>query len=101
MLFRSESITGTHNLPIGQVLFVPREEIALKECAPAEVEALQQAREAFARGKAGDKLKTPYGLEYSPFYLKVSRAQAQAARGAQSEEPAEQPQAGPDSPEKA
>ena len=50
-----------------------------------------ELREAFARGKAGDKLKTPYGLEYSPFYLKVSRAQAQTARG---EEPGEAPQAG-------
>lgn len=76
-----ESITGTHNLPIGQVFFIPREDATFKECTPAELEALQQAREAFARGKAGDKLKTPYGLEYSPFYLKVSRAQAQAARG--------------------
>jgi len=78
-----ESITGTHNLPIGQVFFVPREEIRLKDCTPAELAELERAREAFARGKAGDKLKTPYGLEYSPFYLKVSRAQA-AAQGERS-----------------
>ncbi|MGE0393097.1 MAG: hypothetical protein AB7I25_11495 [Vicinamibacterales bacterium] len=76
-----ESITGTHNLPIGQVFFVPREEIRLKDCSEAEIAELGRARDAFARGKAGDKLKTPYGLEYSPFYLKVSRAQAAQGRG--------------------
>lgn len=90
-----ESITGTHNLPIGQVFFVPREEIRLKECSPAELEELERSREAFARGKAGDKLTTPYGLEYSPFYLKVSRAQAQAGRGG---EAAESGDAGPERP---
>ena len=76
-----ESITGSHNLPIGQVFFVPREEIRLKDCSQAEIAELQRARDAFARGKAGDTLKTPYGLEYSPFYLKVSRAQAAAQEG--------------------
>ena len=74
-----ESLTGSHNLPIGQVFFVPREEIALRECSELEIGELQRARDAFSRGKAGDRLKTPYGLEYSPFYLKVSRAQAARA----------------------
>ncbi len=77
-----ESITGTHQLPIGQVFFVPREEVHLKDCSETEIAELQRAREAFGKGKAGDKLKTPYGLEYSPFYLKVSRAQG-AAHGVQ------------------
>ncbi len=76
-----ESITGSHNLPIGQVFFVPREDVRLQECTEAEIAELRRARDAFARGKAGDKLKTPYGLEYSPFYLKVSRAQAAAQDG--------------------
>ena len=76
-----ESITGAHNLPVGQVFFVPRDEIRLKDCTEAELAALQIARDAFAKGKAGEKLKTPYGLEYSPFYLKVSRAQAAAQAG--------------------
>ncbi|MEQ1898991.1 MAG: hypothetical protein ABL971_16615 [Vicinamibacterales bacterium] len=80
-----ESITGAHNLPIGQVFFVPREEFLLKDCSEAEIAELQRARDAFARGKAGDKLKTPYGLEYSPFYLKVSRAQAAAQPGSGAE----------------
>lgn len=79
-----ESISGSHNLPIGQVFFVPREDIKLKDCTPAELAEMERAREAFSKGKAGDKLKTPYGLEYSPFYLKVSRAQA-AARGGTSD----------------
>ena len=71
-----ESITGTHNLPIGQVFFVPREEITLRDVTDAEIAELNRSKEAFSRGKAGDRIKTPYGLEYSPFYLKVSRAQA-------------------------
>lgn len=81
VLQQGESITGSHNLPIGQVFFVPREECQLKDCSEAEIAELQRARDAFARGKAGDKLKTPYGLEYSPFYLKVSRAQAAVQGG--------------------
>ena len=73
-----ESITGSHNLPIGQAFFVPREEITLRDCSELEIAEFQRARDAFSRGKAGDRVKTPYGLEYSPFYLKVSRAQAAA-----------------------
>jgi hypothetical protein len=73
-----ESITGSHNLPIGQAFFVPREEVTLREFRAPEIAELERAREAFSRGKAGDRIKTPYGLEYSPFYLKVSRAQASA-----------------------
>lgn len=96
-----ESITGTHNLPIGQVFFVPREEIQLKECSEAEIAELQRARDAFARGKAGDRLTTPYGLEYSPFYLKVSRAQA-AQGGERSSDgpPDEEERQGPTEPAK-
>jgi hypothetical protein len=87
VLAPGESITGTHNLPIGQVFFVPREEITLRDLSEAEIAELQRARDAFAHGKAGDTLKTPYGLEYSPFYLKVSRAQAGRAGADEPGEP--------------
>src|SRR5262245_33187324 len=82
VLQQGEALTGSHNLPIGQVFFVPREDIALRDLSEAEIAELQRAREAFSRGKAGDKTKTPYGLEYSPFYLKVSRAQSAAGQTA-------------------
>jgi hypothetical protein len=82
-----ESITGSHNLPIGQAFFVPREEITLRDLSEPEIAELERAREAFSRGKAGDRLKTPYGLEYSPFYLKVSRAQAGRSATGSDQEP--------------
>jgi hypothetical protein len=70
-----ETISASHNLPIGQVLFVPREEIGLRDGTEAEQAARHRSREAFSREKAGVKLTTPYGLEYSPHYLRTSRAQ--------------------------
>jgi hypothetical protein len=68
-----ESISALHSLPIGQVLFVPREEIPLRDGTEAEMVARHQSNEAFFREKAGVKLKTAYGLEYSPHYLHTSR----------------------------
>ncbi len=70
-----EGITATHNMPIGQVLFVPREEVTLRDGTEAEIAARQQSSDAFFREKAGIKLRTPYGLEYSPHYLRTSRRQ--------------------------
>jgi len=70
-----EAISASHNMPIGQVLFVPREEIALRDGTEEEVAARRQSSEAFFREKAALKLKTAYGLEYSPHYLRTSRQQ--------------------------
>src|SRR5712671_4321420 len=64
-----EGISGSHSLPIGQVVFVPREEITMRECTEEEQEAISQAGVEFNRHKAETKLTTPYGLEYSPYYL--------------------------------
>jgi hypothetical protein len=69
-----EGISATHSMPIGQVFFVPREEITMRECSEEEVEALKQSAETFSREKAAFKLATPYGMEYSPHYLRQSRA---------------------------
>ncbi len=70
-----EGIPGSHTMPIGQVFFVPREEITLQDCTEAELEAINKAKEEFFREKAAHKITTPYGLQYSPHYLKQSRAQ--------------------------
>ena len=70
-----ESISATHSLPIGQVFFVPREDIALRDGTEEEVAARRRSSEAFFREKVGVKLKTAYGLEYSPHYLRTSRLQ--------------------------
>jgi hypothetical protein len=71
-----ESISASHSLPIGQVVFVPREEITLRDGTEEEAAARFQASEAFFREKAASKVKTSYGLEYSPHYQRTSRQNA-------------------------
>jgi hypothetical protein len=71
-----ESISASRNMPIGQVLFVPREEVAFRDGTEEEATARRAAGEAFFRDKSALKVKTPYGLEYSPHYLRTSRRQA-------------------------
>ena len=69
-----EGITVQHSLPIGQVCFVPREEITLRDCTEEEVQAIRQSQMEFARHKADATQRTSYGLSYSPHYLRESRA---------------------------
>jgi hypothetical protein len=69
-----EGISATHSLPIGQVFFVPREEITLRDCTKEEVEAITRSAEQFSRDKAALKLTTSYGVPYSPHYLRQSRS---------------------------
>jgi hypothetical protein len=69
-----EGITATHGMPIGQVFFVPREEITFRECTEDELQAIKESAEAFSQRKAALKLTTPYGMEYSPHYLRESRS---------------------------
>ncbi len=68
-----EGISASHSLPIGQVFFVPREEITTRECTPEEITAIHEAAERFSAEKAANKITTPYGMPYSPQYLKQSR----------------------------
>jgi hypothetical protein len=68
-----EGISATHTMPIGQVFFIPREEVTLRDCTDEEVKAINRSAETFSRDKAGFKLTTAYGLQYSPQYLKQSR----------------------------
>jgi len=70
-----EGIPGAHNLPIGQVFFVPREEITMRDCTQEELAALRKSQEEFFKHKAESKVSTPYGLQVSPHYSKQSRAQ--------------------------
>lgn len=74
VLLPGEAISGTRDLPIGQVVFVPREEITMRDCTAEEIAGIQQTKEAFFREKAASRVKTPYGLYYSPHYLRQSRA---------------------------
>lgn len=69
-----EGITATQSMPIGQVFFVPREEITLRDCTAEEIQAINQSAETFSREKAAFKVTTPYGVPYSPHYLRQSRS---------------------------
>jgi hypothetical protein len=69
-----EGISGSHSMPIGQVFFVPREEITMRDCTTEELAAIKESADQFAREKAAFKVNTPYGMPYSPHYLRQSRA---------------------------
>jgi hypothetical protein len=72
-----ETISASHSMPIGQVMFVPREEITFRDGTPEEIAARHQSSQAFCDEKARTKVKTPYGMEYSPHYLRSSRRKSE------------------------
>jgi hypothetical protein len=70
-----EGINCSHNIPIGQVCFVPREDVTMRDCTAEELAAIAKSREQFFHDKAAFKQTTAYGLQYSPQYLRQSRSQ--------------------------
>lgn len=82
-----EGLPGNHNLPIGQVHFVPREEVELVECDPTEVEEIRRSREQFSKEKAALNTTTRFGLEHSPHYARESRRHRESG-GEESDQPA-------------
>jgi hypothetical protein len=70
-----EGITVEHSIPIGQVFFVPREQITMRQCTAEELKAIEASRDEFNRQKAAATQQTSYGLSFSPHYLRQSRAQ--------------------------
>jgi hypothetical protein len=75
VLLPGEGISGTRDLPIGQAFFLPREEITMRPSTDEELADIRRAKEEFFREKAASRVKTPYGLSYSPHYLRQSREQ--------------------------
>ena len=69
-----EGIPGSHSMPIGQVFFIPREEVTMRDCSAEELAEIKKSHEEFFREKAAHKITTPYGLQYSPHYLRQSRS---------------------------
>lgn len=69
-----EGIPGAHNMPVGQVVFVPREEITMRDCTKEELAAVYDSMKEFAREKASMRQETPLGLHHSPAYSRRSRA---------------------------
>jgi hypothetical protein len=70
-----EGITMEQSIPIGQVFFVPREAITMRQCTADEIKAIEQSRQEFNKHKAEATQKTAYGLSFSPHYLRQSREQ--------------------------
>jgi hypothetical protein len=78
ILSPGEIITVSHNLPIGQVFFVPREEPTFRDGTEQETAERLKTSMKFFDEKATNKKKTPYGMEYSPQYQQMSREQQKA-----------------------
>jgi hypothetical protein len=75
-----EGITVAQTIPIGQVLFVPREEITFRDSTEAEITELRSSQAEFYKQKTAVAQKTPYGLTVSPHYLRESRARREGAK---------------------
>jgi hypothetical protein len=75
-----EGMSLSHTLPIGQVVFVPREDITLVDGTTQEHDAFQNSIAAFFHEKAAHKITSQYGLQFSPHYLRMSRAQRDAEK---------------------
>jgi hypothetical protein len=75
ILTPGEIITVSHSLPVGQVFFVPREDITFRDGTAQQIAERQQTSKAFFDEKASHKLKTSYGMQYSPVYQRKSREQ--------------------------
>jgi hypothetical protein len=77
-----EGMSLSHTLPIGQVVFVPREEITLVDGTAEEERAFKASIREFFAEKANHKMTSPYGLQFSPHYLRMSRAVKDAEKAA-------------------
>lgn len=73
ILTPGEILTASYNLPVGQVFFVPREDISFREGSDTEIAQRKTTSLAFFDEKATLKKKTPYGMEYSPLYQQKSK----------------------------
>jgi hypothetical protein len=73
VLAPGETISASHAMPIGQVAFIPREEITFRDGTDEEIAQRLKISEEFFEAKAASKVKTPYGLEFSPHYQRTQR----------------------------
>jgi hypothetical protein len=86
VLAPGETISMAYNMPVGQVFFVPREPVTFRDGSEHEIAQRQQTSKLFFDEKAAHKIKTPYGLEYSPHYQRKSREHEKAGTPAAGED---------------
>jgi len=80
VLAEGETISVSRSLPVGQVFFVPREEITFRDGTEAEAAQRQETSAAFYKEKATIKKSTPYGMQYSPLYQQKCRENRKASK---------------------
>ena len=73
LLSPGDTLQVSATTPIGQVFFVPREEITIREATRDELLDYSREKEAFDERKATDQVTAPYGLRYSPLYQKLRK----------------------------
>src|SRR5437763_216657 len=73
VLQAGEGITVEPTIPIGQVLFVPREDVNLLDGNAEDAKKFEASKHEFSKHKADALQTTSYGLQYSPHYLRKSR----------------------------
>lgn len=66
VLQAGEAISGSRNIPVGQVFFVPRETVTLRDCTADELAAIRESKREFARQKPAVTVSPAHGLEDSP-----------------------------------
>ena len=76
-----EGLSGSQSLPIGQVFFVPREDPVLLDVTEAELTEIKERREKFLQEKVEHRTTTRYGLQYSPHYVRTSKAMRELDKG--------------------
>lgn len=69
-----EAVSGSRNMPIGQVFFVPRETVTVRDCTADELAAIRESQRDFAREKSAVTVPTAHGLQYSPYYARQSKS---------------------------
>src|SRR4029077_6658056 len=70
-----EGISGSHTMPIGQVVFVPREEITVRDCSDDELKTIRDSQANFAQQKAAHRMTTADGVTYGRHYAPQGRGQ--------------------------
>jgi hypothetical protein len=70
VLQAGDSIAVQSTTPIGQVFFVPREQVTSRKGSADELTAFRGKIDEFRAQKAGDQVEMAYGLKYSPAYAR-------------------------------
>jgi hypothetical protein len=74
VLQAGEAIPAVQSMPIGQVFFVPREDVTLRDGTDDEMTRRNLVKQEFLDKKAAHRLTTRYGFQYSPHYARQSRS---------------------------